>query len=205
MEGCRRYWNKREAIQNLLAMYKSVTACIRTSDGLTDFYNCSFGPKQVCLASPTLFSIFINEFAEEVDRSGLRGVQLFPDSVEILLHMFADDLALMSYSVLWLQRLLNLLYSFCKAKYLIVDIIKTKVMVYKNGGMLAKTDKWLFGGENLEVVPCFTYLGLNFTRQMPLVQMANEQAMKGKPILVSVLYKQYQYEQLTNDVFFLNI
>ena len=126
---------------------------------------------------------------------------MFPDLVEILLHMFADDLPLIFDSVLWLQRLLNLLYSFCKAKDLIVDIIKTKVMVYKLGETLAKTDKWFYVGENLEVVPCFTYLGLNFTRQMSLVQMANEQAMQGKNIHVSVLSKQYRYGQLTNDEF----
>ena len=75
-------------------------------------------------------------------------------------------------------------------------------MVYNFGETLAKTDKWLYVGENLEVVPCFTYLGLNFTRQMSLVQMASEQAMQGKNILVSVLSKQYRYGQLTNDEFF---
>ena len=57
---------KGKLYKNLLAMYKSVKECIRTSNGLTDFYNCSFGLKQGCLASPILFSIFINEFAEEV-------------------------------------------------------------------------------------------------------------------------------------------
>lgn len=116
---------------------------------------------------------------------------MFPDLVEILLLMFADDLVLISDWVIGLQSLLNLLHSFCKAKDLIVNIIKTKVMVYKNGGTLAKTEKWSYGGNNLEVVPCFTYLGLNFTRQMTFVQMTNEQAMKGKRILVSVLPKLY--------------
>ena len=46
------------------------------------------------------------------------------------------------------------------------------------------------------------YLGLNFTRQMSLVQMADEQAMKCKFVLVSVLSKVYRYGQLANDVFF---
>ena len=149
-----------------------------------------------------MFSTFINEFANEVERSGLRGVQLFPDLVEILLLLFADDLALISDSVLGLQRLLNLLYSFCKTKDLIVNILKTKVAIYKNGGTLAKTEKWTYVGEKLEVVPCFTYLGLNFTRQLSLEQMANDQATKGKRVLVSILSKLYRYCQLTNNVFF---
>ena len=48
---------KGKLYKNLLAMYKSIKECIRTSDGLTDFNNCSFGLKQGCLASPILFSI----------------------------------------------------------------------------------------------------------------------------------------------------
>ena len=84
---------KGKLYKNLFAMYTSVKACVRTSKGLTDFFNCTIGLKQGCLASPILFSIFINEFAKEVEYSGLRGVQVFPDLVEILLLMFADDLA----------------------------------------------------------------------------------------------------------------
>ena len=91
-------------------------ACSRTSDGLTDFFNCLFGLKQGCQASPILFSIFMNEFAEEVDRSGLRAVQSFPDLVDILLLLFADDVALISDSVIGLQHLLNLLHFFVQSK-----------------------------------------------------------------------------------------
>ena len=165
------------------------------------FFNCPVGLKQGCLASPILFSIFINEFAKKVESNGLRGVQLFPDLVEILLLMFAEDLALISDTVIGLQHLLNLLYSFCKEKELIVITIKTKVMVYKNGGTLAKTERWSYGGENLEEVPFFTYLGLNFTRQLSLIKMATEQAVKGKRILVSVLSNLYKYGQVMYFIF----
>ena len=85
---------------------------------------------------------------------------MFPDLLEILLLMFADDLALNSDTVVGLQRLLNLLYSFCQVKDLIANTIKTKVMVYKNGGILAKTEHWTYNGVALEAVPCFTYVGL---------------------------------------------
>ena len=51
-------------------------------------------------------------------------------------------------------------------------------MVYKHGGVLAKTEKWTDVGKALEVVTCFTYLGLSFARQLTLTQMANEQTLK---------------------------
>ena len=67
-------------------------------------------------------------------------------------------------------------------------------MVYKNGGVSAKTEKWTYGGKALEVVTYFTYLGLSF--------MANEQAIKGKRILVSILAKRYKYRQISNEFLF---
>ena len=81
-----------------------------------------------------------NEFAREAENRK-RGVQLFQELVEILILMITDDLTLISDTVIGLQRLLNLLFSFCKVKDLIVNAIKTKVMVYKHGEVLAKTEK----------------------------------------------------------------
>ena len=193
---------KGKLYNNLLSMYHSVKACVRTNEGLTSFFNCPIGLKQGCLASPILFSIFINELATEVENSNLRGVQLFPDLAEILLLMFADDLALISDSINGLQRLLNILHTFCVARDLVVNTIKTKVVVFKNGGLLSRNEVWSYAGKTLEVVPCFTYLGLNFSRQLSLTQMACDQAIKGKRVLISLLSKLYQYGQLSKDVYF---
>ena len=114
--------------KDLLSMYQSVKACVRTNEGFTSFFNCPLGLKQGCLASPIFFSIFINEHATELEKSNLRGVQLFPDLAEILLLMFADDLALISDSIIGLQRLLNILHHFCIVRDLVVNTVKTKVV-----------------------------------------------------------------------------
>ena len=50
---------KGKLYKNLLAMYTSVKACLRTSEGLTDFFNCTIGLKQGCkLPSIYVFSYF---------------------------------------------------------------------------------------------------------------------------------------------------
>ena len=116
------------------------------------------------MASPILFSLFINELADIIENSGVRGVQLFPDLTEILLLMFADDLALISDSVVGLQKLLNILYRFCSDRGMIINNVKTMIVVFKKGGMLARNETWSLGGERIQVVPCFTYVGVNFTR-----------------------------------------
>ena len=51
-------------------------------------------------------------------------------------------------------------------------------------------------------MPCFSYIGLNFTRQLSLTQMACQQAINGKRVLISVLSNLYQYVQLSKDVYF---
>ena len=193
---------KGKVYNSLTGMHKSVKACVRTSTGLTDYFDCPIGLKQGCLASPILFSLFINELADNIENSGVRGVQLLPDLTEILLLMFADDLALISDSVVGLQKLLNILYRFCSDRGMIINIVKTIIVVFKKGGMLARNETWSLGGERIQVVPCFTYVGVNFTRQLSLIQMAKEQSVKGKRVLISILSKLYQYGQLPKEVFF---
>ena len=111
-------------------MYKTGKACVRTTEGLTNYFDCPIGFKQGCIASPILFSLFINEFANMV--------QLFPELTEILLLMFADDLALIADTVQGLKRLLNLLYDFCTNKGLIINTDKTIIVIFKKSGMLAR-------------------------------------------------------------------
>ena len=46
------------------------------------------------------------------------------------------------------------------------------------------------------------YLGLNFTRQLSLTQMACDQALKGKRVLISLLSRLHQNEQFSKDIYF---
>ena len=40
--------------------------------------------------------MFVNEFTKIIETSGLRGIQLFPELLELFLLLFADDIALIS-------------------------------------------------------------------------------------------------------------
>jgi hypothetical protein len=126
----------------LKGMYKTVKARVRTSTGLTEQFESNIGLKQGCLASPKLFTFFINELITYQKNKGTRGIQLKPCDIEIFSLMFADDVALLADTVVGLQRQLNLLYDFCTDFYLTVNISKTKVVVFKNGGRLATNEKW---------------------------------------------------------------
>ena len=84
-----------------------------------------------------IFSIFIADLAEHIQNSSSRGIQLLPDIVEVFLLLFVDDIALISDTIGGLQKQLDILLPFCKDNKIIVNIIKTKVMVFRRGGIIS--------------------------------------------------------------------
>ena len=92
--------NLYRAIQSI---YNSVLSCVRANGSFTSFFECPIGLKQGCLLSPILFSIFIEKLVNKMWESGIRGLQLFPEIIEILLLLFADDVILLSDTIIGLQ------------------------------------------------------------------------------------------------------
>lgn len=62
-----------------------------------------------------------------------------------------------------LQEGLNILHDYCDRWKLTVNTDKSKVMIFRKGGRLSNQDKWYYGGELLEIVKEFTYLGIVFS------------------------------------------
>ena len=50
--------------------------------------------------------------------------------------MYADEIALISDTMVGLQRQFNLLSDFCDNFKLTVNVLKNKILVFKNGGVL---------------------------------------------------------------------
>ena len=183
-------------------MYKCVKACVRVKNECTDYFECSVGLKQGCLLSPLIFSIFINDLADHIQNSSIKGIQLFPDVIEILLLLFADDIALISDTIGGLQKQIQILLQYCIEYKMIVNVKKTKVMVFRRGGNLSKREKWFCDGKLLEVVKGFQYVGLLFSTKMSLYRMSSELSRKGKRVLVSILQSLQQYGTLSKTVLF---
>lgn len=45
----------------LRSMYASLESCVRTADGITDYFKCSVGTRQGCMLSPCLFSLYVGK------------------------------------------------------------------------------------------------------------------------------------------------
>ena len=187
--------SKGNLINAVRSIYKSVKAVVKTKTAktsshennvafsYTDAFDCPIGLRQGCSLSPILFILFINELSRIFELKGIRGIQLYPDSVEITHLMFADDVAFVSDTIVGLQRQLNILETFCRTYSLTVNVQKTKVVVFKKGGHISQREKWFYNGTQLETVNQFCYVGVCFTNRLSLYKMAENMCDKAKRVL----------------------
>ena len=175
---------------------------VRSSTGLSECFYCHNGLKQGCMLSPALFTLLINEFAEMIENSGIQGIQLFPEDIQILILLFADDIALINDTISGLQKQLNISFGYCMESKLVANVGKTKVMVFKKGDRISKHEKWYYDGKLLDIVNCFTYVGLAFSMELSFYRMCSELSKKGKHVLVTLLSSLRDYRQLPKHIFF---
>ena len=116
--------------------------------------------------------------------------------------MFADDIALISDTVVGLQRQLNILFLFCEKSKLIVNIDKTKILVFKRGGAIARREKWYFNNNELEIVNGFTYVGVYFSNRLSMYKMADAMSIKSKKVLLYILNSFRQLSCVPYKTFF---
>ena len=117
-------------LRMLKSMYRTVQACVRCGSENTEYFTCLQGLKQGCLASPTLFSLYINELAHDIISQGTHGLQFSPNDIEIFIMSFADDIVLLSATIIGLQNQITALYNAAIRLRLQVNLSKTKVMVF---------------------------------------------------------------------------
>jgi hypothetical protein len=164
--------------------------------------DCSIGVRQGCVLSPTLFSMFINRLADHMAESGKHGVQMLPGLLELFILLFADDVALISMSPVGLQNQLNVLQQFCQESKLQVNISKTKVMVFRKGGILGKGEVWHYENVRLEVVKEYCYLGFIFTPMASPKIGIKHMVKKAKKALISFIKVFYNYNEMSQELYF---
>ena len=186
----------------LKAIYANVQSCVRWQQTLSDFFPCSVGVKQGAIDSPSLFSLYINVVADFVRSNGKHGVQLVPGMVQIFLLLFADDIVLLSTTPIGLQNQINNLVKVSNSLCLKVNVDKTKIMVFRKGGHLAKGEKWQLDGTNLEVVNKYKYLGFIFTTRLSLNSALEDLCVKAKQKTMHIMKALWNLRCSKTHVFF---
>ena len=134
-------------------MYEIVKAGVRSgpvnvaTGNFTEYINCTRGVKQGDVCSPVLFSLFINELALEIIQNGKHGSTFGNDFIELFILLFADDIILLSETIIGLQTQLNSLYRAAMRMQFKVNMDKSNIVVFRKGGHLAAREIWYYGNE----------------------------------------------------------
>ena len=74
-----------------------------------------------------------------------------------------DHLFRLSQSVM--ESFMNVLEKLCEKWGMEINLSKTKVIVFRNGGVMSKSEKFFYRGEKVKTVTYYRYLGLIFPRE----------------------------------------
>ena len=138
-------------------MYERVKCKVRNGENFSDVINCVAGVKQGDACSPALFSIFINELALQVIDNGRHGASLSLSALELLILLLADDIILLSETIVGLQTQLNNLHSAALSLQLKINMKKSNIIVFRKGGYLGARERWFYGGEVMPVVNVYKH------------------------------------------------
>ena len=105
--------------------------------------------------------MFLNDIEEQFINSGIEGIDV--DMFKLFLLLYADDIVILANNSEDLQNGLDLLHDYCSKWKLTVNINKTKVMIFREGGLLPRILAFNYNGVPLEIVSQFKYLGIVFT------------------------------------------
>ena len=114
---------------------------------------------RVVVYPPILFSVFVNDLLKEVEQTGL-GIQLSSGKT-VSGMLFADDFVGISDSKESLQKLLDVVYSYCSKWRLRANVSKSAVMVFSKD---AVNGCWKWGEYSLPIVSSYSYLGIDISR-----------------------------------------
>ena len=167
------------------SMYTEVKSCVRHLNTLSDLFDCNVGLMQGEICSPLLFALFISDIENSLQENIHAGITL--DQLSLYLILFADDAVIFSDTPEGLQMSLNKLQNYCETWNLTVNVDKTKIMVFRKGGLLSRRERWFYNGVDIEIVNQFNYLGVVFTPGGSFIQAAKTLSGKAIRALCSLL------------------
>ena len=166
-------------------MYNQAKSCVKHFGTLSDFFKCDVGLLQGEVLSPILFSLFLNDIEMYLQADANAGITL--DQLSIYLLIFADDAVIFSETIEGLQESLNNLKQYCDKWNLSVNIDKTKIMVFRKGGVLSQNETWTFDNNEIEIVNNFNYLGVVLSSGGSYVKATNTLAGKALKAINSLM------------------
>nr|XP_046478619.1 uncharacterized protein LOC124217258 [Neodiprion pinetum] len=181
----RKAFDKHKLIRILINFYSKSRMHIRKDHHLSDPIDITEGVLQGDILSPLLFILLIADIIKFFENRDVEGLNL-NNLRQILMLLYADDIAALSHSASSLKAALKVLEEYCDTNGLEVNISKTKIMACRTSGRIKKKDKgFQFKGKSIEVVKTYTYLGVAFSSNLQGDIAATEASKRGKQAIGS--------------------
>ena len=100
---------------------------------------------------------------------GRHGVGFMFDAFELFILLLADDVFLVSETVVGLQTQFSSLQHAASELELKVNMNKSNVIVFRKGGYIGARERWTYSGVVMPVVNVYKYLGIYFTTRLSFV------------------------------------
>lgn len=143
-------------------MYTNVKSCVKHNGEISLYFNSYPGLMQGEVLSPVLFSLYVNDFEMNFIEENCPSCEL--QMLNIFLLMYADDTVIFAESKTELEKLLSSLKVYTDKWQLEVNVEKTKIVVFRNGGTV--NDTWLYDGKPIKVVDYFNYLNIQVSSSL---------------------------------------
>ena len=128
--------------------------------------------------SPFLFSMYINDFENELIKDLCEPIYL--KDISLFLLMYADDTVRLSETAGGLQKMIDILLTYSTKWTFCVNTEETKIVVFRNSAKLSTKEKWVYNNESID---CCNYLGLTihfngkFTKTLKIIASQGEKCM----------------------------
>ena len=126
-----------KVVENL---YQKTKACVRVNGTTSQYFDCMMGVRQGDTLSPLLFTIFLNDFKDFISNY-TRGLSQIASSEKLcereselfkslFVLLYADDTVLLSETEDDMQLMINATADYCKKFDMIINVGKTKYMIF---------------------------------------------------------------------------
>ena len=185
------YW----AIRSL---YNNTISCVRLNNLYSKWFDVTTGVRQGDNLSPTLFGIFINDLAIEIQNLGL-GVTIGEHKVSILL--YADDIAILSENEENLQKMLDKLNEWCQKWQLSINSQKSQTVHSRRKRKTPSAFQFHIGTTSITTVEKYKYLGVTLDQHIEYKICGQELAEAGGRALGGLIAKFKTYKNIGYDTF----
>ena len=162
------------------------SSCIKINNFYTEYFNVDNGVRQGDPISTTLFSVFINDVVEELNKLNV-GINI--DGYMLRCLLYADDLVLIAETPNDIQLLIDILNTWANKWRLTINIKKSEIMHFRKKCKRLTEINFKMGDAILEKTSKYKYLGVMLDEFLKFDCASDEFATSAQRALGAIISK----------------